>query len=185
MNLRLRLLFVVALGVLVVGLTACGGAAEGALPPAEPTTAAVAGPGEAGPPDVDNDAPAGICEDTANILSRVDRDANSLFRAVALDNRVGNNDGDGILGVRFAIIGDNLAFTKVEEDAPYCIFGGNEADCGTWPRDEQGRYTWGAGGPVVTPGHFDVFVEVFATQPDSATGSDSCDWSVGIEVIGE
>ena len=170
--------------VLAVGLVACGGAAEGALPPPASTNAPVAGRGDDAPPDVDNDAPAGECEDTANILSRVDRAPAALLRAVALDNRVGNDDGDGILGVRFAIIGDNLAFTKVEEDAPYCIFGGNEADCGTWPRDEQGRYTWGAGGPVVTPGHFDVFVEVFATQPDSATGSDSCDWSFGIEVVG-
>jgi hypothetical protein len=134
---------------------------------------------------VDNDAPAGECENTANILSRVDRAPAALLRAVALDNRAGNDDGDGIVGVRFAIIGDNLAFTNVEEDAPYCIFGSNEADCGTWPRDDQGRYTWGAGGPVVTPGHYDVFVEVFAAQPDSATGSDMCDWRFGIEVIGE
>ena len=180
----LRLRYWVGLVALAVALAACGGAAEGALPPPASTAAPVAGPGDDGPPDVDNDAPAGECENTANILSRVDRAPAALLRAVALDNRVGNNDGDGILGVRFAIIGDNLAYTKIEEDAPYCIFGSNEADCGTWPRDEQGRYTWGAGGPLVTPGHFDVFVEVFATQPDSATGSDSCDWSFGIEVIG-
>ena len=180
----LRLRYWVGLVALAVALAACGGAAEGELPPPASTAAPVAGPGDDGPPDVDNDAPAGECENTANILSRVDRAPAALLRAVALDNRVGNDDGDGILGVRFAIIGDNLAYTKIEEDAPYCIFGSNEADCGTWPRDEQGRYTWGAGGPLVTPGHFDVFVEVFATQPDSATGSDSCDWSFGIEVVG-
>ena len=170
---------------LALVLAACGGAAEGALPLPEPTTAVVAGPGEGGPPSVDNDAPAGICEDTANILSRVDRDPDSLFRAVALDNRVGNNDGDGILGVRFAIIGDNLAYSKVEETAPYCIFGGNEPDCPPWPRDAGGRYIWGAGGPVVLPGRYNVFVEVFATQPDSATGSDSCDWSFAMEVVSD
>lgn len=178
--LRYGLVFV----ALVVGLAACGGAAEGELPPAA-TSPLIAGQGDDGPPDVDNDAPAGECENTANILSRVDRAPAALLRAVALDNRVGNDDGDGIVGVRFAIIGDNLAYTKIEEDAPYCIFGSNEADCGTWPRDEQGRYTWGAGGPVVTPGHYDVFVEVFATQPDSATGSDSCDWNFGIEVLSD
>lgn len=177
-----RLTALVALALVLVG---CGGAAEGALPPAEPTTAVVAGPGDGGPPDVDNDAPAGECEDTANILSRVDRDPNSLFRAVALDNRVGNNDGDGILGVRFAIIGDNLAFTNLEEDAPYCIFGSNEPDCGGWPRDENGHYIWGADGPLVQPGHYDVIVQVFATQPDSATGRDSCEWSFGMEVVSE
>ena len=182
MILRLRHLFGLALCGLALVLAACGGAAESALPPPAATTAVVAGGGDDGPPDVDNDAPAGECEATANILSRVDRAPAALLRAVALDNRVGNDDGDGILGVRFAIIGDNLAYTKVEEDAPFCIFGSNEADCGTWPRDEQGQYTWGAGGPVVQTGHYDVFVEVFATQPDSATGSDSCDWNFGIEV---
>lgn len=185
MILRWRLFYGMVLGALVVGLAACGGAAEGALPPAESTEQVVAGPGEGGPPDVDNDAPAGICEDTANILSRVDRDLDSLFRAVALDNRVGNHDGDGILGVRFAVIGDNLAYTKLEETAPYCIFGGNEPDCPPWPRDEDGRYTWGANGPVVQTGRYHVFVEVFATQPDSATGEDSCDWSFAMEVVSD
>jgi hypothetical protein len=172
-----------AMVILVLGLAGCDGAEEAALPPAEPTTVVVAGPGEGGPPDVDNDAPAGECEDTANILSRVDRDANSLFRAVALDNRVGNDDGDGILGVRFSIIGDNLAFTNLEEDAPYCIFGSNEPDCGGWPRDENGHYIWGAGGPIVQPGHYDVIVQVFATQPDTATGQDSCEWNFAMLVV--
>ena len=181
----LRLHIMLALAMLALGLAACGGAAEGALPLPEPTTAIVAGPGEGGPPDVDNDAPAGICEETANILSRVDRDPDSLFRALALDNRIGNHDGDGILGVRFAIIGDNLAYSKIEETAPYCIFGGNEPNCPPWPRDEDGRYTWGAGGPVVQTGRYHVFVEVFATQPDSATGSDSCDWSFPMDVVSD
>jgi len=185
MKLRWRLLFVVAFGALVVGLAACGGAADGQLPTAEPTEAVVAGPGGGGPPAVDNDAPAGMCEDTANILSRVDRNPDSLFRAVALDNRAGNNDGDGIIGVRFSIIGDNLAYTKLEETAPYCIFGGNEPDCPPWPRDAAGRYTWGLDGPVVQPGRYDVFVEVFATQPDSATGQDSCDWSFAMQVVSD
>jgi hypothetical protein len=181
----LQLAYRVVWVALVVVLAACGGAAEGALPPAEPTAEIVAGPGQGGPPDVDNDAPAGECEGTANILSRVDRDPDSLFRAVALDNRVGNDDGDGILGVRFAIIGDNLAYSKVEETAPYCIFGGNEPDCPPWPRDADGRYTWGVDGPVVQPGRYHVFVEVFATQPDSATGQDSCDWSFAMDVVSE
>ncbi len=181
----IRFLRLAAWAILVLGMAACGGAAEGVLPLPEPTAVVVAGPGQGGPPDVDNDAPAGICEDTANILSRVDRDPDSLFRAVALDNRVGNLDGDGILGVRFSIIGDNLAYSKVEETAPYCIFGGNEPNCPPWPRNADGRYTWGADGPIVLPGRYNVFVEVFATQADSATGQDSCDWSFAMEVVSE
>ena len=179
----LRLAYRLMWVTLVVALVGCGRAAEEALPPVEPTAEIVAGPGDGGPPDVDNDAPAGQCENTANILSRVDRAPTALLRAVALDNRVGNHDGDGILGVRFSIIGDNLAYTKLEEDAPYCIFGSNEPDCGTWPRDADGRYTWGVAGPVVQPGLYHVFVEVFGSQPDSATGQDSCDWSFAVEVV--
>ena len=181
----LRLAGRLVMVMLALGVAACRGAEEEALPPAEPTTAVVAGAGNGGPPDVDNDAPAGICEGTANILSRVDRDPDSLFRAVALDNRVGNNDGDGILGVRFSIIGDNLAYTKIEETAPYCIFGGNERDCPPWPRDAAGRYTWGVDGPIVQPGRYHVLVEVFGTQPDSATGQDNCEWSFAMEVVNQ
>ena len=181
----IRIFRLTAWVALALVLTSCGGAEEAALPPVEPTTAVVAGAGNGGPPDVDNDAPAGICEGTANILSRVDRDPDSLFRAVALDNRVGNNDGDGILGVRFSIIGDNLAYTKIEETAPYCIFGGNERDCPPWPRDAAGRYTWGVDGPIVQPGRYHVLVEVFGTQPDSATGQDNCEWSFAMEVVSD
>lgn len=139
-------------------------------------------PAPTGPPEVENDAPAGICEDTANILSRVDR-APALFRAVALDNRVGQNDGDGIRGVRFAVVGEGLEYAKDEVDAPYCILGGNEPDCGHWPRDANGRYTWGVGGPVVRPGRYDVFVEVVGTAPDSLSGNDRCNWSFAMEIV--
>lgn len=135
-----------------------------------------------GPPVVENDAPAGICENTANILSRVDPVSGGLFRAVALDNRVGEQDGDGIRGVRFAVTGENLAFSHDELTAPYCIFGSNEPDCGEWPRDAAGQYTWGVGGSPVRPGRYEVFVEVFGTAPDSLSGSDRCDWSFAMQV---
>ncbi len=131
----------------------------------------------AGPPIVENDLPAGICEDTANILSRVERVEPGLFRAVAVDNRAGSNDGDGIRGVRFAIVGEGVAYAHDELDAPFCIFGSNEPDCGEWPRDEAGRYTWGVGGPAVQPGTYEVFVEVVGQQADSQSGRDRCDWS--------
>ena len=130
-----------------------------------------------GPPIVENDAPAGICEDTANIISRVDFVRPGLFRAVALDNRVGSNDGDGILGVQFAIIGQELAYTHDETTAPFCIFGSNEPDCGDWPRNDTGHYTWGSGGPIVEEGVYEVFVEVVGEQADSGSGRDRCDWS--------
>lgn len=169
--------------ILLLALAACTGAAgELPTPTPAPTEALVAGPAPAEPPDVDNEPPAGICENTANILSLVERDEDSLFRALALDNRAGGNDGDGIRGVRFTVLGDNLEYVKDEVTAPYCIFGGNEPDCPPWPRDAQGRYVWGAGGPVVEPGRYQVFVEVVATQPDSLSGSERCDWSFTMQI---
>ena len=139
-------------------------------------------PAPTGPPIVENDLPAGICEDTANILSRVDRVEPGLFRAVALDNRVGSNDGAGIRGVRFAIVGEGITYAHDELDAPYCIFGSNEPDCGEWPRDEAGQYTWGLDGPVVRPGAYEVFVEVVGEQADSLSGRDRCDWSFALDI---
>jgi len=170
-----------ALIALMVALAACGQAAA-PEPTATPPEAVAAGPPSDRPPDVDNDAPAGECEGTANILSRVDRTPSALFRAVALDNRVGNRDGDGIVGVRFTVTGENLSFVKDEVTAPYCAFGGNEPDCGVWPRDEAGRYTWGVGGSRVQPGRFHVKVEVVSEQPDAATGRAGCDWEFDMQV---
>lgn len=171
--------------LVMIALVSCGGA------PARDDATAVADdparppaslPVPTGPPVVENDAPAGICEDTANVLSRVDPVGPGLFRATALDNRVGPNDGDGIRGVRFAVSGEGITYTHDELTAPYCIFGSNEPDCGEWPRDEAGRYTWGAGGPVVLPGSYQVFVEVVGERADSLSGLDRCDWSFSLLV---
>ena len=173
---RLGVLLISA--ALAVSLAACRAPAEeGVTLPSVTPRPLIGGPALAAPPDVDDEPPAGVCEDTVNILSRVDRDPDSLFQAVALDNRVGDENGDGIVRVRFGVVGDNLAYTKDEFEAPYCIFGGNEPNCPPWPRDASGAYTWGPDGPVVQAGQYRVFVEVLAAQPDSATGSDTCDWS--------
>jgi hypothetical protein len=171
----------------LIGLLGCGGAAgQGEVddsPAPEPTPAEIADARvPSGPPQVENDPPAGICEDTANILSRVDRAPRAMFRALAVDNRVGQNDGDGILAVRFAVVGNGLEYVIQEEEAPYCILGGNEPECGDWPRNEAGRYLWGAGGPVVEPGRYDVFVEVIGGAPDSLSGSDRCNWTFAIQI---
>lgn len=170
----------------LIVMAGCGGAAanegqEIAAAPA-PTRADANLPAPSGPPQVENDAPAGICENTANILSRVDRAPGAMFRALAIDNRVGRNDGDGIQMVRFAVVGEGLQYLIEEETAPYCILGGNEPQCGSWPRDEQGRYTWGVGGPVVRPGRYDVAVEVVGQAADSLSGEDRCSWSFSMQI---
>lgn len=166
-------------------LAACRGASlveNDTTPTGEPSRPAATLPAPAGPPVVENDPPAGICEETANLLSRVERVPRAGFRAVALDNRVGANDGDGIRSVRFTVFGDGLEYVKEETSAPYCLLGGNEPECGEWPRDGAGRYTWGVGGPVVEPGRYDVFVEVIGEAADSLSGSDTCNWDFAMAV---
>ncbi len=169
----------------LIGLVGCGGAAvpndDSQSPSATPAAVADARVPNS-PPVVENNPPAGICEDTANILSRVDRAPKAMFRALAIDNRVGQNDGDGILAVRFAVVGNGLEYVIEEQAAPYCILGGNEPECGEWPRDAAGRYLWGAGGPLVQPGRYDVFVEVIGVAPDSLSGSDRCSWNFAIQI---
>lgn len=179
----MRFLSLVTLAAVLM-LAGCGAgvSSEEATPAPEPADVVASAPVSDEPPDVSNDAPAGICEDTANILSRVERAPRALFRAIALDNRVGENDGDGIRGVRFSVAGESIAYAKDETTAPYCIFGGNEPDCGDWPRDSQGRYTWGVGGPVVEPGSYQVFVEVFGEQVDSLSGNDFCNWNFTMNI---
>ncbi len=177
---------------MLIAVVGCGGAAEPGEEIAASVSSAAAVPSAAasqadlpipsGPPVVENDAPAGICEGTANILSRVDRAPEAMFRAVALDNRVGQNDGDGIRLVRFVVVGEGLEYLLDEETAPYCILGGNEPQCGSWPRDDDGRYTWGVGGPVVQAGRYDVLVEVVAEAADSRSGSDRCDWTFAMQI---
>lgn len=184
MSLRTRHGFVIVI-VVLIGLVGCGGAAESNGDSDDPTAtpAAVADVRvPTSPPVVENNPPAGICEDTANILSRVDRAPKAMFRALAIDNRVGQNDGDGIRAVRFAVVGNGLEYLIEEENAPYCILGGNEPECGDWPRDASGRYLWGAGGPLVEPGRYDVFVEVIGETPDSLSGSARCNWTFSIQI---
>ena len=43
----------------------------------------------------------------------------------------------------------------------------------------------GVDGPIVQPGRYHVLVEVFGTQPDSATGQDNCEWSFAMEVVSD
>lgn len=181
---RLPHLALLAAGLAAVAavIVACGSPATGD-PETTPADTIAALPVSDAPPDVDNDVPAGECEDTVNILSRVDRDREALFRALAIDNRVGTNDGDGIRRVSFAVVGDGVAFAKDEINAPYCIFGSIGSNCATWPRDEAGHYTWGAGGPRVQPGDYRIFVQVQAGQPDSATGRASCEWDFRMRVL--
>lgn len=135
------------------------------------------------PPDVENDVPGGACERTDHIKTRIQEDPNFLYRVFARDDRVGENDGDGIDFVRFTISdGFGTLYQREERTAGYCIWRGGEPNCFTWPFNEQGRYTWGEGGPVVSSGTYQVFIEVVSDQPDPSTESNTCNWNFDMTV---
>ncbi len=143
------------------------------LPPTATPTQVVAGL----PPDVRNDIPGGACERTEHIKTRIEMNPNFLYRVYARDDRAGPNDGDGIDFVRFTI-SDNFGqlYQREERVAGYCIFQGGEPTCRPWPFNEQGQYTWGNGGPVVSPGTYQVFIEVVSDEPDPSSDSNTCNW---------
>ncbi len=135
------------------------------------------------PPEVRNDVPGGACERTDHIKSRIEVNPNFLYRVYARDDRAGSNDGDGIDFVRFTI-SDNFGqlYQREERVAGYCIFQGGEPTCRPWPFNEQGQYTWGNGGSVVSPGTYQVFIEVVSDEPDPSNNSNSCNWNFDMTV---
>jgi hypothetical protein len=130
------------------------------------------------PPEVVNDVPGGACQRTDHIKTRIEENPSFLYRVYARDDRVGENDGDGIDFVRFTISDTfGTLYQREERTAGYCIFRGGEPDCRPWPFNDQGRYTWGEGGPVVSSGTYQVFIEVVSKQPDPSNDSTSCNWN--------
>lgn len=149
------------------------------LPATATPTRAVAGL----PPNVINEIPGGACNRTANIVAEITNDPSYLYRVKAFDNRVGPNDGDGIDSVRFSISdASGEVYFREERTAGYCIFGGGEPNCRPWPFNDQGQFTWGQGGPVVTPGTYQVFILVVAKEPDSGTESNECNWNFDMTI---
>lgn len=135
------------------------------------------------PPNVQNDVPGGQCERTDNIKTRIEVDPGFLYRVYARDDRAGQNDGDGIDFVRFTISdASGQVYQREERTAGYCIFQGGEPDCRLWPLNDQGQFTWGQGGPPVSPGTYQVFIEVVSKEPDPATESNTCNWNFDMTV---
>lgn len=162
------------------------------IPPTPPPTAtptpipatATPAPVVAGlPPNVDNDIPGGACERTDNIKTRIEENPNFLYRVYARDDRAGENDGDGIELVRFTIFDQTgEVYRREERTAGFCIFGGGEPICNNWAYNQQGLFTWGSGGSVVSPGTYQVFIEVVSKEPDPATESNVCNWNFDMTI---
>lgn len=135
-------------------------------PPIAPTaTRAVA----SAPPDVDNDVPGGSFPAT-DVVGNVIVDPAFLFRMDVRDLTVDNFEGAGIRFVRFEITGDGVNYSRQENNAGYCVFGGGEPICNPWPTDDQGNYTWGEGGPVVQTGDYFASITVNAEREDPDFG---------------
>lgn len=143
------------------------------------------------PPNVSNNTPGGACEDDSNIVAPEPVvDPNYLFRVRARDIRGGEHDGAGIDFVRFEVFKnfDDFGgiYQREERTAGFCIFQGGEPDCYPWPSNDQGQFTWGAGGPVVESGEYHVSINIVSDFPPegSPEGSDpeTCNWDFDITV---
>ena len=120
-------------------------------------------------PDIDNDAPGGSFP-TTDVTGNVLVDPAYLFRMDVRDLTVGDFEGAGINFVVFDISGNGVDYSRQENNAGYCVFGGGEPACNPWPTDDLGRYTWGEGGPVVESGEYFASITVFAERSDPEFG---------------
>ena len=92
----------------------------------------------------------------------------------------GSNDGDGIDHVEFKIsLNGNPIYSKRENNAGYCIFGGGEPTCNNWPM-RDGRYVWGGDGPEVQPGTYHAKIIVIIEGDDA--GADPWVWDFNFTV---
>jgi hypothetical protein len=139
-----------------------------------------------GPPPISQNKPnGGTCingEDVQNIFTDVIMDPNYLFRVTAYDDRVGTHDGAGINEIEFLIFSNqtgDIVFSNTESNPAYCVFEGGEPNCNTWGIDDQGRYHWGANGPVVEPGEYFVLITLRWEEPDSLSFQNECNWNSG------
>ena len=132
------------------------------------------------PPDIDNDAPGGNFP-SDNVLGEVIVNPTFLFRMDVRDLTFGNHEGAGINFAEFSITGDGVDYFRREGTAGYCVFGGGEPTCNPWPTDDQGRYTWGEGGPLVQNGEYFASITVDAQRDDPEFGN-SWNWNFPFRV---
>jgi hypothetical protein len=159
-------------------------------PPPDPATATTAPPTEAPtqaatlppPPPliVNGSQPQG----TGSVSGTLTYGADFLLRIDARRNNQPEVPGAGIASVDFRVSSTEIAelYTHTEYNAAYCIFGGGEPDCNSWPL-EAGVYRWGSGGPPIEPGRY--FVEaIFHYTPDSDDGSGTTEdfWFFDFEI---
>lgn len=147
------------------------------LPALTPT--AIIAPLAGGPPRINNSAPGGTS--AAYAEGEVIVNDYFLFRIRVLDTRFGKEDGAGINYVEFFVSTENgdQIYSRRETNAAYCIFGGEEPNCNSWPQ-RDGRYVWGEGGPEVQPGKY--FVSILVTPKKQAFQGETWNWNFDFSV---
>lgn len=89
------------------------------------------------------------------------------LRVEVFDTRRGQNDGDGIQTVTFTIV-DNFTgepvYSNVEEQHPFCLFGGNDPLCTTFVFAQNGL-RWPNGEPMFNDG-YTVNIDILALNGD-------------------
>lgn len=90
----------------------------------------------------------------------------SLFQFQIIRNGIEQGENDGVEPVAFRITKDGvLIYSKVENNVPYCIFGGN-GPCNGWVV-EAGIYKWTQGGTPIEPGEYELNVDITVNGEDS------------------
>ncbi len=144
------------------------------LPTATPTlqpTATLA-PVAGLPPRSKNSGPGGDLPNDAQ--GQLISDDYFLFRVRIADTRTGSaEDGAGIKSVQFIISLNGVQiYSRQENNAGYCIFGGGEPNCNVWPQ-RDGYYVWGEGGPRVEPGDYSARIVI---KPQDTSEAEEWNW---------
>lgn len=94
------------------------------------------------------------------------------FRVEAYDPEVGNKDGAGIKTVEFHILDNNgnEVLKQVEQNAPYCSFGG-DSPCPVWVFRQQGN-KWPSGQPIQN-GTYTLQINIHAQNSDKDENFDT------------
>ncbi|MBI4926252.1 MAG: hypothetical protein HY835_00695 [Anaerolineae bacterium] len=127
----------------------------------------VAAPPRPKPPALSNSQPDGT---PLNLDGSVITSPDFLIR-MAVKEIGTTKDGDGVKRVFFTVLDENgnEVYSRTENNAGYCIFGGGEPDCNPWPLYNY-AIAWSENGPVVKDGTYAVRILV---EPVSANGDES------------
>ncbi len=133
-----------------VQLAALPSVVFGTPPPYFPSTSQVSpGPGTCGQGGI-------IIESTGDVYDcAVEFSEDFLIQFIILKNGQEIGENDGVQDVSFTVTkNDETVYVIVEENAAYCIFGGN-GPCSSWVFEDN-VYKWESGGIVVEEGQYKV-----------------------------